>query len=80
MERKKKQEWMYVRDVAKKKKKKTIELSLCHTNTLDNALTHESSCRLAEPITDAERLRVRRGVRLHLLGSWWFINVQLIKC
>lgn len=42
----------------------------------DNTLTHESSCRFAESITDAERIRVRGGEWLHLLGRW-FISVQL---
>lgn len=43
----------------------------------DNALTHESSCRLAESIIDAERLRVGRGQQLHLLGRR-FISAPLI--
>lgn len=37
----------------------------------DNALTHESSCRFAESITDAERLRIGGRKRLHLLGRWF---------
>lgn len=35
-----------------------------------HALTHKNSCRLAESIADAERLRVGGRERLHLLGEF----------
>lgn len=35
---------------------------------MQHTLTHKSSCRLAESIADAERLRIGRREQLHLLG------------